>query len=195
MDTLLSRNTTNDMRKQEKDSAAVAAIRAKHERSMITRRLREQIDSLRDAVEDRDEQLRELRESTQHTALLEVETAKEECDPASSAGVRVSNPRRASRDISRATPTKLRYYAEVLRLRQLLARKGAARPADMWDDGFGRAEPDEYEDEDVYGEPNVVSGSYSEQYDDRGEAKSDDVADYSLEPESPGTEEGSYRSG
>ena len=98
MDTLLSRNTTNDMRKQEKDSAAVAAIRAKHERSMITRRLREQIDSLRDAVEDRDEQLRELRESTQHTALLEVETAKEEGDPAASAGARrVGQPLSAQR--------------------------------------------------------------------------------------------------
>jgi len=79
-------------------------LRAKPDR----RRLREQIESLRAAVEDRDEQLRELRQSTKHTSLLEVETAKEE------------------------------YYNEVLRLRKLLAKGGPTRNADMWDDGYGK---------------------------------------------------------
>lgn len=65
-----------------------AAIRRHHERSLIVKRLREQLECLRSALRDRDETIADLRKSHRNTMLLELEAAKEE------------------------------YYAEILRLRE-----------------------------------------------------------------------------
>lgn len=82
------------------------AIRRHHERSLIVKRLREQLECLRSALKDRDETIADLRKSHRNTMLLELEAAKEE------------------------------YYAEILRLREskTTKRRKAARSGFIADD-------------------------------------------------------------
>ena len=59
-------------------SSTVARIRKEHERSLIVKRLREQIDGLRTAVNERDDLIASLRRSQRNSVILELEMAKEE---------------------------------------------------------------------------------------------------------------------
>ena len=91
------------------ETVAVRTVRSQHERSMIVRRLREQLDRLREDLADRDDEVARLARSQRGTALLEVEAAKEE------------------------------YYAEVLRLRRQLETARDDRgfdDGDHFDGGF-----------------------------------------------------------
>ncbi|KAJ1448582.1 hypothetical protein M885DRAFT_623302 [Pelagophyceae sp. CCMP2097] len=96
------------------DTTAVASVRRQHERSLIVRRLREQLDGVRADLADRDATVAALRSSQRGTALLEVEAAKEE------------------------------YFAEVLRLRRLLAQHTTNESVDQ---ALRRSESDDVLDE------------------------------------------------
>lgn len=55
-----------------------SGIRRQHERSLIAKRLREQLDGLRASLRERENTIAQLRRSHQHTLILELEAAKEE---------------------------------------------------------------------------------------------------------------------
>lgn len=75
---LLSRQVDTLLRQGGAETAAVAGIRRQHERSLVAKRLKEQLDGAKNGLRERDALIAELRRSHRHSVVLELEAAKEE---------------------------------------------------------------------------------------------------------------------